>query len=118
MILVDRCFTGFDAVVLHTLYLDKDMGGHNLMQSIARVYRVFRDKPGELIVDYVPVTGKLKAALKTYTENNGTGVIAEDLNQAVALMLTKMEVIQQMFHGYEYTAYFTADTGTRMNIIL
>lgn len=118
VIVVDMWLTGFDAPVLHTLYLDKDMGGHNLMQAIARVNRVFRDKPGGLIVDYVPVTGNLKAALKTYTENNGNGVIAEDLNQAVSLMQTKMEVIQQMFHGYDYIEYFSADTGRRMNIIL
>lgn len=118
VIVVDMWLTGFDAPVLHTLYLDKDMGGHNLMQAIARVNRVFRDKPGGLIVDYVPVTGNLKAALKTYTENNGNGVIAEDLSQAVALMQTKMEVIQQMFHGYDYMEYFSADTGRRMDIIL
>lgn len=118
VIVVDMWLTGFDAPVLHTLYLDKDMGGHNLMQAIARVNRVFRDKPGGLIVDYVPVTGNLKAALKTYTENNGNGVIAEDLSQAVSLMQTKMEVIQQMFHGYDYMEYFSADTGRRMNIIL
>ena len=118
VIVVDMWLTGFDAPVLHTLYLDKDMGGHNLMQAIARVNRVFRDKPGGLIVDYVPVTGNLKAALKTYTENNGNGVIAEDLSQAVSLMQTKMEVIKQMFHGYDYMEYFSADTGRRMNIIL
>jgi type I restriction enzyme R subunit len=88
------------------------------MQAIARVNRVFRDKPGGLIVDYVPVTGNLKEALKTYTESNGQGNIAEDLSQAVDLMLSKLEVVRQMYHGYNYTAYFTADTGSRMNIIL
>lgn len=118
VIVVDMWLTGFDAPILHTLYLDKDMSGHNLMQAIARVNRVFRDKPGGLIVDYVPVTGNLKAALKTYTDNNGGGVITEDLSQAVDLMLMKQEVIQQMFHGYDYAEYFTANTGRRMDIIL
>jgi type I restriction enzyme R subunit len=118
VIVVDMWLTGFDAPVLHTLYLDKEMSGHNLMQAIARVNRVFRDKPGGLIVDYVPVTGNLKEALKTYTESNGQGNIAEDLSQAVDLMLSKLEVVRQMYHGYNYAAYFTADTGSRMNIIL
>jgi type I restriction enzyme R subunit len=118
VIVVDMWLTGFDAPVLHTLYLDKEMSGHNLMQAIARVNRVFRDKPGGLIVDYVPVTGNLKEALKTYTESNGMGSIAEDLSQAVDLMLSKLEVVRQMFHGYNYSNYFTATTGQRMNIIL
>lgn len=118
VIVVDMWLTGFDAPVLHTLYLDKDMSGHNLMQAIARVNRVFRDKPGGLIVDYVPVTGNLKAALKTYTESNGKGDIAIDLGEAAAHMLTKLEVIQQMFHGFNYKSYFTADTGRRLGIIL
>ncbi len=118
VIVVDMWLTGFDAPILHTMYLDKDMSGHNLMQAIARVNRVFRDKPGGLIVDYVPVTGNLKAALKTYTESNGNGQIAIDVKEAAALMLTKLEVVQQMFHGFDYMEYFTATTGRRMNIIL
>lgn len=118
VIVVDMWLTGFDAPVLHTMYLDKDMSGHNLMQAIARVNRVFRDKPGGLIVDYVPVTANLKAALKTYTENKGNGLIAEDISEAVALMLTKIEIIQQMYHGYDYSTFFTVDTGRKMNIIL
>ncbi|MBS1640667.1 MAG: type I restriction endonuclease subunit R [Bacteroidetes bacterium] len=118
VIVIDMWLTGFDAPVLHTLYLDKDMSGHNLMQAIARVNRVFRDKPGGLIVDYVPVTGNLKAALKTYTESNGKGDIAIDLAEAAAHMLMKLEVIQQMYHGFDYKEYFTAPVGRRMNIIL
>lgn len=118
VIVIDMWLTGFDAPVLHTLYLDKDMSGHNLMQAIARVNRVFRDKPGGLIVDYVPVTGNLKAALKTYTESNGKGNIAVDLAEAAAHMLLKLEVIQQMYHGFNFEEYFTAPTGRRMNIIL
>jgi type I restriction enzyme R subunit len=118
VIVVDMWLTGFDAPVLHTLYLDKDMAGHNLMQAIARVNRVFKDKPGGLIVDYVPVTGNLKAALKTYTENKGQGQIAADISDAVSVMLTKLEIIQQMYHGYDYSLYFSADTGRKLNIIL
>jgi len=118
VIVVDMWLTGFDAPILHTLYLDKDMSGHNLMQAIARVNRVFRDKPGGLIVDYVPVTGNLKAALKTYTENNGQGAITLDIAEAVNIILTKLEVVQQMYYGFEYSEYFTADTMRKLNIIL
>jgi|JI6StandDraft_1071083.scaffolds.fasta_scaffold05510_2 type I restriction enzyme R subunit len=118
VIVIDMWLTGFDAPILHTMYLDKDMSGHNLMQAIARVNRVFRDKPGGLIVDYVPVTGNLKAALKTYTESNGKGNIALDISKATAHMMLKLEVIQQMYHGFDYKEYFTALTGRRMNIIL
>ena len=107
VIVVDMWLTGFDAPILHTMYLDKDMSGHNLMQAIARVNRVFRDKPGGLIVDYVPVTGNLKAALKTYTESNGKGNIAVDVQEAAAFMLTKLEVVQQMYHGFDYKEYKT-----------
>ncbi|TCZ73282.1 type I restriction endonuclease subunit R [Flaviaesturariibacter aridisoli] len=118
VIVVDMWLTGFDAPVLHTLYLDKDMSGHNLMQAIARVNRVFGSKPGGLVVDYVPVTGNLKAALKVYTESQGKGNIAADISEAVAFMLTKLEVVQQMYHGFEYPEYFTSPVGRKMNIIL
>lgn len=118
VIVIDMWLTGFDAPVLHTMYLDKDMESHNLMQAIARVNRVFKDKPGGLIVDYVPVTGNLKAALKTYTENHGNGSITLDISEAVNLMLTKLEVVRQMYHGFEYSEYFTANTNRRLNIIL
>lgn len=118
VIVVDMWLTGFDAPILHTLYLDKDMAGHNLMQAIARVNRVFKDKPGGLIVDYVPVTGNLKAALKTYTESQGKGQIVLDIEEAVSLMLLKHEVVSQMYHGFDFREYETATTGRRMNIIL
>lgn len=118
VIVVDMWLTGFDAPVLHTLYLDKDMSGHNLMQAIARVNRVFREKPGGLIVDYVPVTGNLKEALKTYTESEGKGEIALDIREAVAEMIKRLEIVQQMYHGFAYTEYFNTDTGRRMNLIL
>jgi type I restriction enzyme R subunit len=118
VIVVDMWLTGFDAPVLHTLYLDKDMSGHNLMQAIARVNRVFKDKPGGLIVDYVPVTGNLKEALKTYTESKGQGSITLDIHEAVNLMLSKLEVIQQMYHGFNYMQYFTAGTKQKLDLIL
>ena len=118
VIVVDMWLTGFDAPVLHTLYLDKDMSGHNLMQAIARVNRVFKDKPGGLVVDYVPVTGNLKAALKTYTESQGKGEIALDISEAVNVMLTKLEVVQQMYHNFDYQEYFAAGVARKMDIIL
>ena len=118
VIVVDMWLTGFDAPVLHTLYLDKDMSGHNLMQAIARVNRVFRDKPGGLIVDYVPVTGNLKEALKTYTESQGKGSITLDIHEAANLMLSKFEVVQQMYHGFEYSNYFTGSTREKLDLIL
>jgi type I restriction enzyme R subunit len=118
VIVVDMWLTGFDAPILHTLYLDKDMAGHNLMQAIARVNRVFKDKPGGLIVDYVPVTGNLKAALKTYTESQGKGKMVLDIEEAVNLMLSKHEVVSQMYHGFDFREYEQASTGKRMSIIL
>jgi type I restriction enzyme R subunit len=118
VIVVDMWLTGFDAPVLHTLYLDKDMSGHNLMQAIARVNRVFKDKPGGLIVDYVPVTGNLKEALKTYTESQGKGNITVDVHEAANLMLSKLEVVQSMYHGFDYTLYYDANTSERLDLIL
>jgi type I restriction enzyme R subunit len=88
------------------------------MQAIARVNRVFREKPGGLIVDYVPVTGNLKEALKTYTESQGKGSITLDIHEAANLMLSKFEVIQQMYHGFDYTLYFDANTREKLDLIL
>ncbi len=88
----DMWLTGFDAPSLHTMYLDKPMRGHGLMQAIARVNRVFRDKPGGLVVDYLGLAPELKAALATYTESGGTGRTALDQDEAVALMVEKHEV--------------------------
>ena len=118
VIVIDMWLTGFDAPVLHTMYLDKDMSGHNLMQAIARVNRVFNDKPGGLIVDYVPVSGNLREALRTYTENKGHGRITLDISEAVNLMMTKLEIVQDMMHGYNYYDYFVSDVSRKMNIIL
>jgi type I restriction enzyme R subunit len=96
----DMWLTGFDAPSLHTMYLDKPMRGHGLMQAIARVNRVFKDKPGGLVVDYLGLAHELKAALATYTESGGTGRTALDQNEAVAVMLEKYEVCRGLFGSY------------------
>ena len=93
----DMWLTGFDAPSLHTMYIDKPMRGHGLMQAIARVNRVFRDKPGGLVVDYLGLAHELKAALATYTESGGTGRTALDQDEAVAIMLEKHEVCCGLF---------------------
>ena len=85
--------TGFDAPCLHTMYVDKPMRGHGLMQAIARVNRVFRDKPGGLVVDYLGLADQLKQALADYTESGGKGETAIDQEEAVAVMLEKYEVV-------------------------
>ena len=97
----DMWLTGFDAPSLHTLYVDKPMRGHGLMQAIARVNRVFRDKPGGLVVDYLGLAHELKRALATYTESGGTGQTALDQDEAVAVMLEKYEVCCSLFHGFD-----------------
>ncbi len=89
--------TGFDAPSLHTMYIDKPMRGHGLMQAIARVNRVFKDKPGGLVVDYLGLAQELKQALATYTESGGTGRTALDQDEAVAVMLEKHEVCAGLF---------------------
>ena len=98
----DMWLTGFDAPSLHTMYVDKPMQGHGLMQAIARVNRVFRDKPGGLVVDYLGLAQELKQALATYTESGGKGRTALDQSEAVAVMLEKYEVCCGLFHGFDY----------------
>ena len=99
--------TGFDAPSLHTMYLDKPMRGHGLMQAIARVNRVFRDKPGGLVVDYLGIAHELKAALATYTETGGTGRTAIDQDEAVAAMLEKYEICCALFHGFDWSNWIS-----------
>jgi type I restriction enzyme R subunit len=96
----DMWLTGFDAPSLHTMYVDKPMRGHGLMQAIARVNRVFKDKPGGLVVDYLGLAHELKAALATYTESGGTGLTALDQDEAVAVMLEKYEVCCGLFGSF------------------
>src|SRR5438094_6564753 len=102
VIVRDMWLTGFDAPSLSTMYVDKPMRGHALMQAIARVNRVFRDKPGGLVVDYLGLADQLRSALATYTEAGGKGQTAIDQAEAVAVMLAKYEVCQALFHGLDY----------------
>ncbi|MFA7146457.1 MAG: type I restriction endonuclease subunit R, partial [Candidatus Riflebacteria bacterium] len=110
VIVRDMWLTGFDAPCLHTMYVDKPMRGHNLMQAIARVNRVYKDKPGGLIVDYIGIASDLKQALATYTESGGQGAPALDQSEAIAAMMEKYEIVVQMFNGFDYKRYFSADT--------
>lgn len=145
VIVRDMWLTGFDAPSMHTLYIDKPMKGHNLMQAIARVNRVYKDKPGGLVVDYLGIASDLKKALAFYSDSGGKGDPTIAQEQAVNLMLEKLEVVSQMFlekpvQGYSkefqdlvedpsvpylgkekgllYEEYFTADTKTKLKIIL
>ena len=105
VIVRDMWLTGFDAPNCHTMYIDKPMKGHNLMQAIARVNRVFKDKPGGLVVDYIGIANELKLALKTYTGSNGKGKPTHDTHEAYAILLEKMDVVRSMFHGFDYSDY-------------
>ncbi|WP_028975506.1 type I restriction endonuclease subunit R [Spirochaeta cellobiosiphila] len=118
VIVRDMWLTGFDAPSMHTLYIDKPMQGHNLMQAIARVNRVYKDKTGGLIVDYLGIASDLKKALSFYSDSGGKGDPAVEQEQAVSLLLEKLEVVSDMLHGYHYEEYFGADTGRKLSIIL
>jgi type I restriction enzyme, R subunit len=145
VIVRDMWLTGFDAPSMHTLYIDKPMKGHNLMQAIARVNRVYKDKPGGLVVDYLGIASDLKKALAFYSDSGGKGDPTIAQEQAVSLMLEKLEVVSQMFlekpteqhhesymqlaaepsvpyitktDGFKYEEYFSADTRTKLKIIL
>ena len=118
VIVRDMWLTGFDAPSMHTLYIDKPMKGHNLMQAIARVNRVYKDKPGGLVVDYLGIASDLKKALSFYSDAGGKGDPAIAQEQAVELMLEKLEVVSNMFHGFDYEEYFEADTRKKLNMIL
>jgi type I restriction enzyme R subunit len=113
----DVWLTGFDAPSLHTMYVDKPMRGHGLMQAIARVNRVFRDKPGGLVVDYLGLADELRQALATYTESGGTGKTAIDQAEAVALMLEKYEVCRGLFHGFDWSAWLSAAPQARLTTL-
>ncbi|WP_417619835.1 type I restriction endonuclease subunit R [Oceanihabitans sediminis] len=118
VIVRDMWLTGFDAPSLHTLYVDKKMQGANLMQAIARVNRVYKDKPGGLIVDYIGIGQDLRNAMVTYLQSGGEGSPVVDIKEAIAGMLEKFEIIEQMFHGFNYKEYFQAETSRRLQIIL
>jgi type I restriction enzyme R subunit len=140
VIVRDMWLTGFDAPCLHTLYIDKPMRGHNLMQAIARVNRVFKDKPGGLIVDYLGIANDLKKALSFYSDAGGKGEPTLDLEKAIALMNEKYEVVQQFFNEeaktqkdivaeepeayyansfkFNYKRFFSVEAKEKMSIIL
>ncbi|MBW6504930.1 type I restriction endonuclease subunit R [bacterium] len=117
VIVRDMWLTGFDAPSLHTMYVDKPMRGHGLMQAIARVNRVFKDKPGGLVVDYLGLADELKAALATYTEAGGKGAPALDQADAVAVMIEKYEVCLGLFHGFEWTLWTTGTPQDRLSLL-
>lgn len=118
VIVRDMWLTGFDAPSMHTLYIDKPMKGHNLMQAIARVNRVYKDKPGGLVVDYLGIASDLKKALSFYSDAGGKGDPTIVQEQAVDLMLEKLEVVSHMYHGFSYEDYFEADTSKKLSMIL
>ena len=113
----DMWLTGFDAPSLHTLYVDKPMRGHGLMQAIARVNRVFKDKPGGLVVDYLGLAQDLKQALATYTQSGGTGRTAVDQAEAVAVMKEKYEVCCGLLHGFDWAVWTTGTPQQRLNLL-
>ena len=113
----DMWLTGFDAPSLHTMYVDKPMRGHGLMQAIARVNRVFKDKPGGLVVDYLGLAHELKRALATYTESGGAGRTALDQDEAVAVMLEKYEVCCGLFHGFDWSRWTTGTPQERLGLL-
>ena len=118
VIVRDMWLTGFDAPCMHTLYIDKPMKGHNLMQAIARVNRVYGDKPAGLVVDYLGIASDLKQALSFYADAGGKGDPMLAQEQAVQMMLEKIEVVAGMYHGFPYEDYFETDTSKKLSMIL
>ena len=117
VIVRDMWLTGFDAPSLHTMYVDKPMRGHGLMQAIARVNRVFKDKPGGLVVDYLGLADELKKALATYTESGGTGKTALDQAEAVAVMREKYEICLGLFHGFDRSKWISGTPQERLSLL-
>jgi type I restriction enzyme R subunit len=112
VIVRDMWLTGFDAPCVHTLYVDKPMKGHNLMQAIARVNRVFKDKQGGLVVDYIGIGSELKAAMKEYTNSKGRGRPTVDAHEAYSVLMEKVDVLRAMLHGFDYTGFLTGGHKT------
>jgi type I restriction enzyme R subunit len=117
VIVRDMWLTGFDAPSLHTMYVDKPMRGHGLMQAIARVNRVFGDKPGGLVVDYIGLAYHLKQALANYTESGGKGKTAVDKAEAVAVMQEKHEICCGLFYSFDWSAWITGDATDRLRLL-
>jgi type I restriction enzyme R subunit len=117
VIVRDMWLTGFDVPPLHTMYVDKPMRGHGLMQAIARVNRVFKDKPGGLVVDYLGIAHELKLALATYTESGGKGRTALPQEEAVSVMLEKYEICCGLFHGFNWSAWVTGTAAEKLGLL-
>jgi type I restriction enzyme R subunit len=117
VIVRDMWLTGFDVPCLHTMYVDKPMQGHGLMQAIARVNRVFKDKPGGLVVDYLGLADQLKRALADYTTSGGKGGTAIDQEEAVAVMMEKYEVCLALFHGFDFGAWRSSKATDRLTVL-
>jgi len=117
VIVRDMWLTGFDVPCLHTMYADKPMRGHGLMQAIARVNRVFRDKPGGLIVDYLGLAHELKKALANYTESGGKGQTAIDQEEAVEAMLTKYEICRDLFYGFNWSVWVAGTPAQKLSLL-
>jgi type I restriction enzyme R subunit len=118
VIVCDMWLTGFDVPSLHTMYLDKPLKAHNLMQAIARVNRVHKDKTGGLVVDYLGVAGALREALETYTVSGGQGAPTLDIDTAIVEMRKRYEVVRDFFHGFDYRRFFSSGTTDQLQIIL
>ncbi len=118
VIVCDMWLTGFDVPSMHTMYLDKPLKGHNLMQAIARVNRVYPGKEGGLVVDYLGVAAALRDALETYTQSGGQGKPTLDVGEAVAEMKRRYEIVRDLFHRFDYMRYFGSDTRQQLQIIL
>ncbi|HEV7838413.1 MAG TPA: HsdR family type I site-specific deoxyribonuclease [Gemmatimonadaceae bacterium] len=117
VIVRDMWLTGFDAPSLHTMYIDKPMRGHGLMQAIARVNRVFKDKPGGLVVDYLGFADELKQALATYTEAGGRGDAALDQEQAVVALRMHYEICRGLFHGFDWSRWTSGSPQQRLSVL-
>jgi type I restriction enzyme R subunit len=117
VIVRDMWLTGFDAPILHTMYVDKPMRGHSLMQAIARVNRVFRDKPGGLVVDYIGIADNLRRALVDYTESGGRGRPTIDQQDAVTAMLERCEICRDLLWGFDYSSWITGMAAERMRLV-
>jgi len=117
VIVRDMWLTGFDAPCLHTMYVDKPMRGHGLMQAIARVNRVFRDKPGGLVVDYLGLTENLRLAMRDYTQSQGKGSVTIDKERAIALMQEKYEVCCALLHGFNWSAWTGGNAVARLHLL-
>lgn len=118
VIVCDMWLTGFDVPSMHTMYLDKPLKGHNLMQAIARVNRVYPGKEGGLVVDYLGVAAALRDALGIYTQSGGEGKPTLDINDAVAEMKRRYEIVRDLFHGFDYMRFFGVSTREQLQTIL